>query len=635
MTQDLLDDKRLPEKDQRESHLVWPAERSSSASGLPGGTLPGGRRSDLAGTDSLHQRVREKVARVMARCAAVDVFVAAQLDFSSTTDDVESIYSDLQLFARALHTVGESSLKGNGTGAGASELGQLIEITGRLLESEKYLSHQVNQWLLHLQSRRGAEPSFGLFLTQVAAWHGWIQRELDRGRQNLELALEHELHPEDNEATLIARRPQAIWKLADDLVRAGELDLLPAFSALAAAERPRLAEFLRTDRAYPRRKELLEVLWQVADLITLEDRLQPGQPSLVAILCHDLQVGQRFVELARLLEEPEPAISRGELSTRFLFGSKTAGGKTAGGKTTGRELETLWRALILSHPNAATRRLAATTAPLDALWPVIAHPASPHTAVHAAASEVAARGDEDLRKVLFDCIKSRLFLSLGKLAHPDDAQILGEVVQLFFQFDFFIQTRYFEQLVSLLQLFRAQARRFGLDLALLDRHWHRLEIARHKAGNPEATMPQGLDRLPLPIQRHLAREGCYLTYFACHANHLIAREVVHFIHADNLERFLRLAEVNRQLLEEALRRVDLSSRRELIIEVLTHSKCPQIFAGRHLPRLASHELHRIIQAGSTHSEVKRKAMLLMIQQRNAGGKTSRITDSTKFDRSHT
>lgn len=625
MKQDLPSDQLMPEE-KREKRLVWPAEKSAGQAAGLAASLASPARSDLSGTDSLQQRVRDKVARVMARCAAVDVFVAAQLDFSSTTDDVESIYSDLQLFARAIHAASETSAAGDGSsGLGASELGQLIEITGRLLESEKYLSHQVNQWLLHLQSRRGAEPSFGLFLTQVAAWHGWIQRELDRGRQKLELLLEQELHPEDNEATLLARRPQAIWKLADDLVRAGELDLLPAFSTLAAGERGRLAEFLRTDRAYPKRQELLEMLWQVADLVVLEDRLQPGQPSLLVLLCQDLQVGQRFLELARLLEEDEPAISSRELERRFSLNGKAAG----------RELEVLWRALILAHPRPAIRRLAATTAPLDALWSVIAHPASPTVAVHAVSSEVAARGDEDLRKVLFDCIKSRLFLSLGRLKEPEEARLLGEIVQLFFQFDFFIQTRYFEQLISLLQLYRAQARRFGLDLALLDRHWHRLEIARHKAGNPEATLPQGLDRLPLPIQRHLAREGCYLTYFACHANHLIAREVVHFIHADNLERFLRLNEVNRQLLEEALRRVDLSSRRELIIEVLSHPKCPQIFAGRHLPRLASHELHRIIQAGSTHSEVKRKAMLLMIQQRGGAVRSARGNETGKPDRSHT
>lgn len=616
MAQDLLTHLSLTEES-REPHLVWPAEEASSAaSGLSSSEGPH-RKSDLAGTESLHLRVRDKVARVLARCAAVDAFVAAQLDFSSTTDDIESIYSDLQLFARALHAVGEASEKAEGVRT--SELSQLIEITSRLLESENFLSHQVQQWLLHLQSRRGSEPSFGLFLTQVAAWHGWIQRELGRGRQKLELALELELNPDDSQQILLGQRPQALWKLADDLVRASELDLLPAFSALASSERSRLVEFVKNDRAYPHRKELLEALWQVADLVALEDQLQPTETSLFAILSLDLQVGQRFLELARLLAEDEPAIASEDLRARFA----------PIGAPGSRDLEVAWRTLILCHENSVVRRLAATTAPLGALWSVIAHPSTPFAAVHAAAAEVAARGDEDLRKVLFDCIKSRLFLGLGRLAKSDDAKILGEVVQLFFQFDFFIQTRYFEQLVSLLHLYRAQARRFGLDLALLDRHWHRLEIARHKAGNPEATLPQGLDRLPLPIQRHLAREGCYLTYFACHANHLIAREVVHFIHADNLERFLRLTDVNRQLLEESLRRVDLTGRRELILEVLTHAKCPPIFAGRHLSRLTTQDLHHIVQAASTHSEVKRKAMLLMIQQRGSA-KTAKENSIGQF-----
>ncbi len=600
---------------------MWPAEKSERPG--QGHASPTALSNELSGTASLHQRVREKVARVMARCAEVDVFVAAQLDFSSTTDDVESIYSDLQLFARALQVVGDAA-KTNDGAAAVSELAQLVDITSRLLESEKYLSHQVSQWLLHLQSRRGAEPSFALFLTQVAAWHGWIQRELERGRQKLELALENELYPDDSDTSLPGRRPQAIWKLADDLIRAGELELLPAFSALASCERSRLLDLVSYDRAYPKRKELLERLWKVADLVALEDCLQPHEPSLFAALCQDPQVGERFLELAELLDEEEPAIASQDLRRRFAFC----------GMTSDHDLEVIWRALILSHPNSAICRLAATTAPLNALWSVIAHPATPTMAIHASSAEVASRGDEDLRKVLFDCIKSRLFLSLGRIAKAEEAKGLGEIVQLFFQFDFFIQSRYFEQLVSLLQLYRAQARRFGLDLALLDRHWHRLEIARHKAGNPEATLPLGLDRLPLPIQRHLAREGCYLTYFACHTNHLIAREVVHFIHADNLGRFLRLAEVNRQLLEEVLRRIDLTGRRELLIEVLTHARCPQIFAGRHLSRFASHELHRIVQASSTNSEVKRKAMLLMIQQRG-GNKSAKASLSAKLDRTKT
>ncbi|MEM1181132.1 MAG: hypothetical protein AAGM22_22510, partial [Acidobacteriota bacterium] len=107
----------------------------------------------------------------------------------------------------------------------------------------------------------------------------------------------------------------------------------------------------------------------------------------------------------------------------------------------------------------------------------------------------------------------------------------------------------------------------------------------------------------------------YLTFFACHSNHLIAREVVHYIHADNLSRFLRLPELNRQMLEEAMRRVDLGGKKDLVVDVLTHPKCPMLFAGKHLHRLGRHELHRIVQSRSTHSEVKRKAMLQMIRLR--------------------
>src|SRR5262245_22032254 len=125
MTDDPMIKIRLPEE-KKEPRLVWPAENSARPAAAP--SPAGFQTGDLPGTDSLQQRVREKVARVMARCAAVDVFVAAQLDFSSTTDDVESIYSDLQLFARALHAVGDSCA--GGEGAGPSELGQLIEMTG-------------------------------------------------------------------------------------------------------------------------------------------------------------------------------------------------------------------------------------------------------------------------------------------------------------------------------------------------------------------------------------------------------------------------------------------------------------------------------------------------------------------------
>ena len=283
------------------------------------------------------------------------------------------------------------------------------------------------------------------------------------------------------------------------------------------------------------------------------------------------------------------------------------------------------RGLLVAHHDESVRERAATAAPLDALWRVLAYPHSPIVSLLVIAEVVATSADDDLQKVFYDCVKSRLVTSIAEAEGPEVLNDLARFVLLFFRFDFFIQTRYFEQLESMLQLFRAQARRFDAaddtwSIDTLDRDFQRLEVARHRAGSPEASAPSAatLSRLPLALQRHLAREGCYLTHFACHPNPLIAREVVHYLHGDNLGRFLDLPELNRQMLEEALRRIDLTGRRERILQALVHPKCPMIFAGRHLPQLGRTDLNRIIQSRSTHAEVKRRAMMQVMKQQPSG-----------------
>ena len=134
-----------------------------------------GASASQASVEALLGRVRQRVAHVMARCASVDVFVAAQLGFSSTTEDVEAVYADLQLFCRWHRALLQ------GDGRGLIENGSLddrLEACERLIESEALLANQVNQWLLFLQSRQGADSALRLFLTQVSAWHAHVKRLL-------------------------------------------------------------------------------------------------------------------------------------------------------------------------------------------------------------------------------------------------------------------------------------------------------------------------------------------------------------------------------------------------------------------------------------------------------------------------
>lgn len=549
-------------------------------------------------------RVRNRVAQIMSRCAAVDVFVAAQLDFSSTTDDVEAVYADLQLYHRWLDRLDDPAARPPATEGYFEYLHFAVR---RLIDAEQLLAHQLHQWLLQLRARQGTDSALRLFLTQVSAWHAYVKRGLEDGKNKVEERLDSEFAAlRGDPLDAFDSAPREIHQRADELIRAGELELMEAFANLVRIDAQRLSTFLREDRLYAKRRDFVLRLWSVADLVLAETPSDPADGPVCRALRSDPEVGPRFELLAELLAEDAPAVDAHALRERF---------EKIDARSNDRDLEMIWRALVIAHPDQQVRERAAAHAPLDALWLVLAYPHSSVPSMYAVAEQVAERGDDDLRKVLYDCVKSRLLTAMAETESADELRQASRFIRLFFGFAFFIQTRYFEQLETLLHLFRAQARRFGTALGDLDRHFHDLEIARHRAGQPEATTPGAIDRLPLPLQRHLAREGSYLLFFACHPNNLISREVVSYLHADNLGRFIELPELNRQMLEEALRRIDLGGRRELVISVLSHPKCPMLFASRHLPQLTVSELHRVVQSRTTQSEVKRKAMLVMIKKK--------------------
>ena len=54
----------------------------------------------------------------------------------------------------------------------------------------------------------------------------------------------------------------------------------------------------------------------------------------------------------------------------------------------------------------------------------------------------------------------------------------------------------------------------------------------------------------------------------------------------NVERVLRLREVNKSVLTALLRKPELFTRTQAIVTALSHPKCDQQFAGRQIPTLA-------------------------------------------------
>jgi hypothetical protein len=214
-------------------------------------------------------------------------------------------------------------------------------------------------------------------------------------------------------------------------------------------------------------------------------------------------------------------------------------------------------------------------------------------------------------RVLFAALMPLLTEAAAHAATPDAAGRVERILTLFAGRSYFTTAWQDDGFADLLAHLVAQHARWGVPPAA---------ILASRPPRPQpgdgAAVEAVLASLPLILQRQLVRQGRFLHFFARHADHLVAREVFHFLHPGNLEELLHSRDANQQLLEEILRLIDLGQRPELLILALSHPRCPLVFAGRHLPRLNQNQLHRIIQDPATGPEVRRKAMLAMIQRRS-------------------
>jgi len=71
------------------------------------------------------------------------------------------------------------------------------------------------------------------------------------------------------------------------------------------------------------------------------------------------------------------------------------------------------------------------------------------------------------------------------------------------------------------------------------------------SGPEDSTDTEGWQRIPLPIQRRLARKGYFLHYFISHPVMVIAMECLpHLLKREDIAEFLKIASMNSVLLKE-------------------------------------------------------------------------------------
>lgn len=222
--------------------------------------------------------------------------------------------------------------------------------------------------------------------------------------------------------------------------------------------------------------------------------------------------------------------------------------------------------------------------------------------------------EEVQARVVFAVLLPRLFDEVALAPTMLEVESVERILAEFSCRDFFERRPHSDGIVELSEQLRAQRNRWGRG-GLSPGTPPRAKMAT--SSTDDRAFEDALAHLPAAVQQSLARQGRFLEIFATHGDYQVAREVIHFLHANNIGRVLGLRDVNRRLLEDLLRWVDLAALPELLTLALCNPQCPLVFASKNLTSLSSSQLHQIIQVPSAHPEIKRKAMLETIRRRNS------------------
>ena len=207
----------------------------------------------------------------------------------------------------------------------------------------------------------------------------------------------------------------------------------------------------------------------------------------------------------------------------------------------------------------------------------------------------------DHRKVFLDCT----FRSLAAPRSELQVQAAREILHRFVTLDFSFEDRYFERLMKLHHAVEKQGRRLDIDDAPFRERFDAFRREKERQGSRKTRLPGGVSKIPLTVQRKLAREGQYLKLFICHPHPKIALGTAPFINTPRqAEAVLRVRTTNRRLVSE------LSSKRELFtsyrarLALLSNPHTPLAAGLEYLAQTREEDLKRLRANRDINPEIR-------------------------------
>lgn len=406
----------------------------------------------------------------------------------------------------------------------------------------------------------------------------------------------------ENEPTAVAAAPPEktlTWR--EKLLAAGEIERHEGLLTILGADQPDfLATLPRLDPA--QRHQTILALWQQVDVLLLEGRER--SPAIFAAArahAEDPELREAWGRLATFFRPATPATSWDPEAVRASLESCP------------ESLRSSFARALLIHPSAAVRSVArAGLEPADFYFVITSRSTSLRLLLELWQS-ARGRTTDDFFKVFLSTIVSRLLAPLKS----DQLGVALELCRSFLGVGAFRERAYRQMVLKFEEHLRAEAGRLGHDLSQDADLEHRLQYFVGESIAVEQPI-QIWSKVPLPVQRELARRGLFLRTFACHPVDAVAAECFpHLLGRGEIVEVLKIQNLNHRLLAQLAEEKQLYESDAAKFQLLANPRCPYHIIGKYIGYLTSESLTRLAQGYLFNTFARKQAERLLAQRGKA------------------
>ncbi len=362
--------------------------------------------------------------------------------------------------------------------------------------------------------------------------------------------------------------------LAAQLLSKDPLDRIDALDALLTARVDRVLALAAQAVHDPSdtARTLIAGLAAHADAVLLAELYPQGRAVRLLPLLAQLPLPEAapFAVLARMFQ----TAPRGEATAQFLVDDALS--QVAGADAVQQDV--IWRCLLV-HPLQVVRIEAAARVPLSSLWTVITYPRTPLSTLRAVFDAVKDRAPAEYLKIFFLCVRGPLTDAQGG-GDLEEALLL---LERFYREPCFSEDVVFEPLLALDQRLRARARTLGQDHLVRDGYLDNVNAFTARGATPTQEL-QHMRDVPLAVQRKVAREGHFLSYFVAHNHERVAKETIpHLLRLEDVTPYLRIPTIHRVVLSALAKKRRFFRRDAPRLALLQNPKAPAHVARVYLP----------------------------------------------------